>query len=157
MADLAGVEEQLARLREIILKARSMPMSASCVINRSEVLQAIDDVIERLPDEFLEAQQVIDQAQAKVSAGQVEADRIIADARSRVGQLAKDSDVVSAAEQLARTIKADAEAEAAELRREADVFIDARMASFESVLHKTATQVRTARLRLSERSGLDRG
>ena len=29
------------------------------------------------------------------------------------------------------------------------------MASFESVLHKTASQVKTARLRLAERSGLD--
>jgi hypothetical protein len=31
------------------------------------------------------------------------------------------------------------------------------MASFESVLHKTVSQVRTARARLSERSGLDAG
>ena len=30
-----------------------------------------------------------------------------------------------------------------------------RMAGFESVLHKTASQVKTARLRLAERSGLD--
>ena len=34
-------------------------------------------------------------------------------------------------------------------------FIDSRMASFESVLHKTASQVKTARIRLAERSGLD--
>ena len=29
------------------------------------------------------------------------------------------------------------------------------MAAFESVLHKTASQVKTARLRLADRSGLD--
>lgn len=156
MADLASVEVKLARLRELVVNARSMPMSASCVVNRSEVLQAIDDVIERLPDEFLEAQHVIDQAQAKVAAGQVMADGIIAAARERVGQLAENSEVVQAAQETAAKIHAEAEAEAAELRREADVFIDSRMASFESVLHKTATQVRTARLRLSERSGLDK-
>ena len=40
---------------------------------------------------------------------------------------------------------------------EIDEFIDGRMAGFESVLHKTATQVRTARARLAERSGLDTG
>jgi hypothetical protein len=50
---------------------------------------------------------------------------------------------------------ADAEEEAAALRRETDEFIDQRMAGFESVLHKTASQVKTARLRLAERSDLD--
>ena len=38
---------------------------------------------------------------------------------------------------------------------ETDLFIDSRMAGFESVLHKTSSQVRTARARLAERSGLD--
>ena len=38
-------------------------------------------------------------------------------------------------------MRAEADHEAAALRREIDEFIDARMASFESVLHKTASQV----------------
>ena len=40
-------------------------------------------------------------------------------------------------------MRAEADEEAAALRREIDEFIDARMASFESVLHKTVSQVRT--------------
>ena len=139
MADQDSAEQKLARLRELVLHARSMPMSASCVINRSEVLEAIDDVVKRLPDEFAEAQRVIDESQAKVAEGEAEADRIINEARGKVAQ-----------------IKADAETEAAALRRETDVFIDSRMASFESVLHKTSSQVKTARIRLSERSSLDK-
>jgi len=151
-----SVEEKLAKLREIVLHARAMPMSASCVINRNEVLQAIDDVVQHLPDEFAEAQRVIDEAQAKVAEGEAEADRIINEARGKVSQLAEDSEVVSRAQQLAAKIKAEAETDAAALRRETDVFIDSRMASFESVLHKTSSQVKTARIRLSERSSLDR-
>jgi regulator of protease activity HflC (stomatin/prohibitin superfamily) len=128
-----SVEEKLAKLREIVLHARAMPMSASCVINRNEVLQAIDDVVQHLPDEFAEAQRVIDEAQAKVAEGEAEADRIINEARGKVSQLAEDSEVVSQAQQLAAKIKAEAETDAAALRRETDVFIDSRMASFESV------------------------
>jgi regulator of protease activity HflC (stomatin/prohibitin superfamily) len=155
MADQKSAEERLAKLRELILDARSMPMSASCVINRNEVLAAIDEVVQALPDEFAEAQRVIDEAQAKVAEGEAEADRIINEARTKVSQLAEDSEVVAAAEALAAKLKAEAETEAMALRRETDVFIDARMASFESVLHKTSSQVKTARLRLSERSSLD--
>jgi regulator of protease activity HflC (stomatin/prohibitin superfamily) len=155
MADPGSAEEKLAELRELVLQARSMPMSASCVINRSEVLEAIDRVVQHLPEEFAEAQRVIDQAQGKVAEGEAEAARIVAEARSRVSRLAEDSEVVKEAEAMAARLKAEAETEAAALRRETDVFIDARMASFESVLHKTSSQVKTARLRLSERSSLD--
>jgi hypothetical protein len=63
--------------------------------------------------------------------------------------------MVRAAEQQAAKLRADAEEDVAALRRETDQFIDSRMASFESVLHKTASQVKTARIRLAERSGLD--
>jgi hypothetical protein len=132
-------EEKLAYLRELILNARAMPMSASCVINRGEVLAAIDDVIENLPEEIADAQQVIDRSAYKIAEGEAEASRILAEARDHAANLAQHSEVIRLAEQIAAE------------------FIDARMASFESVLHKTASQVRTARARLAERSGLDTG
>jgi F0F1-type ATP synthase membrane subunit b/b' len=150
-------EDKLAYLRELILNARAMPMSASCVINRGEVLAAIDDVIANLPDEIADAQQVIDMAAFKIAEGEAEAGRIMADARDHAANLAQHSEVVRVAEQLAAQMRTEAGTEAAALRRETDEFIDARMASFESVLHKTVSQVRTARARLSERSGLDAG
>jgi len=150
-------EDKLAQLRELITNARAMPMSASCVINRGEVLAAIDDVIENLPDEIADAQRVIDMAAFKIAEGEAEAGRIMADARDHAANLAQHSEVVRVAEHLAVELRADADQEAAALRRETDEFIDARMASFESVLHKTVSQVRTARARLSERSGLDAG
>ena len=150
-------EEKLAQLRELILNARAMPMSASCVINRGDVLAAIDEVIANLPDEIEDAQRVIDTSVSKIAEGEEEAGRILAEAREHAASLAQHSEVVRVAEQMAAEIRHEAEQEAAALRRETDEFIDARMASFESVLHKTASQVRTARARLAERSGLDTG
>jgi hypothetical protein len=157
MVGRGTAEEKLAYLRELILNARAMPMSASCVINRSEVLAAIDDVIENLPDEIAYAQRVIDTSASKVAEGEAEAGRILAEAREHAASLAQHSEVVRVAEQVAVQVRSEADQEAAALRREIDEFIDARMASFESVLHKTASQVRTARARLAERSGLDTG
>lgn len=155
MADRQTTEEKLANLRELILNARSMPMSASCVINRGDVLAAIDDVIENLPDEIADAQHVLDSSAAKIAEGEAEAGRILADAREHAARLAQHSEVVRVAETVAERMRLDAQDEAAALRRETDAFIDSRMAGFESVLHKTASQVKTARSRLAERSGLD--
>ena len=155
MADRQTTEEKLANLRELILNARSMPMSASCVVNRGEVLAAIDDVIENLADEIADAQHVLDRSEAKIAEGEAEAGRILADAREHAARLAQHSEVVRVAEAVAERMRLDAQDEAAALRRETDAFIDSRMAGFESVLHKTASQVKTARSRLAERSGLD--
>ena len=155
MPDRPTAEEKLTRLRELILNARAMPMSASCVINRAEVLSAIDEVIDNLPDEISDAQRVIDRSQAKIAEGEAESERLLAEARDEAEKLARQSEIVRVAEEQAAKIKADAEEEAQALRKETDLFIDSRMASFESVLHKTSSQVKTARSRLADRSGLD--
>ena len=155
MADQKTAEAKLARLRDLVAHARSMPMSASCVVNRADVLAAIDDVIDSLPDEIAEAQDVIENSRDAVSAGEAEAERITEQAKERAAKLATETEVLRVAEQKAATIIAEAEAEAAALRRESDAFVDSRMASFESVLARTTSQVRTARARLTERSRLD--
>lgn len=148
-------EEKLAQLRQLVLSARAMPMSASCVINRGDVLAAIDEVIDHLPDEISDAQRVIDRSTAKIAEGEAERERIVARAKEEVGRLARESEIVKTAETVAAGIVRDAEQEASALRKETDLFVDSRMASFESVLHKTSSQVRTARARLAERSNLD--
>ena len=98
MADRTTAEEKLAALREMIISARSMPMSASCVINRNDVLAAIDDVIENLPDEIAEAQDVIDASKAKIAEGEDEAAQILADAREQAANLAQHTEVIRVAE-----------------------------------------------------------
>ncbi len=155
MVERESAEDKLKRLRATIATARSMPMSASCVINRGDVLTVIDDIIDHLPDEIAAAQEVIDATQAKVTEGEAEAEQIVEEAREQAAELAEDSEIVKVAKERAAKIVADAENEAAALRKETDLFVDSRMASFESVLHKTTSQVRTARARLAERSGLD--
>lgn len=155
MADQKTAEEKLAALRELVANARSMPMSASCVVNRQDVLAAIDDVIDNLPDEIAEAQDVIENSNDAVAAGEAEAERITEEAKSKAAELAGETEVAKTADARAAEIIATAEADAAALRREADAFVDSRMASFESVLARTTSQVRTARARLAERSNLD--
>lgn len=156
MSDQNTAEAKLAKLRELVVNARSMPMSASCVVNRHDVLAAIDDVIDNLPDEIAEAQDVIENSRDAVAAGEAEAERITEEAKTRAAELAAETQVIKVAEDKAAEIVAKAEADAAALRREADAFVDSRMASFESVLARTSSQVKTARTRLAERSKLDR-
>lgn len=55
----------------------------------------------------------------------------------------------------AERLTSETESEAAELKREADAYVDARIAELEAGLAKTMSQIQTMRARLSERSHLD--
>ena len=110
MAGQKTAEAKLARLRDLVAHARSMQMSASCVVNRAEVLAAIDDVIDNLPDEIAEAQDVIESSRDSVAAGEAEAQRITEEAMARSIDLATETEVTKVAQQKAATIIAEAEA-----------------------------------------------
>src|SRR6478672_8155291 len=109
MVERESAEDKLKRLREIIATARSMPMSASCVINRGEVLTVIDDIIDHLPDEIAAAQEVIDATSAKVTEGEAEAAQIVAGAREQAAELAEEGEIVRVAKERAATLISDAE------------------------------------------------
>lgn len=109
-------------------------------------------ICEHLPAELADARAVLADRDATVAEGEAEAQRIIADAGNRAGEKAGESAQAQRAEEQATKIVENAQSEAAALRREADVFVDSRMAIFESVLAKTGNQVRTARRRLAEPS-----
>lgn len=147
--------ELLDQLRHLVTSAKSVPMSASCVVNRAEFLDLLDRARAGLPDELGRAQNVLADSDDHRAQGRAEADRIIADAHAEAARLASQTEVARVAREEADRVRSQAQEESAALRRETDVFIDSRMASFESVLHKTVSQVATARSRLSERSGLD--
>lgn len=138
----------LDRLREILSQAKGVPMSASCVVNRAELLELVDRIRAVLPEELGRAKGLLANSDA-------EAESILAAARAEASRRAEEHEIVREAREIAERLRQDTERECADLRRETDVFIDSRMASFESVLHKTTSQVATARQRLAERSALD--
>lgn len=146
--------EQLAVLRTMVEEARAVPLSTSCLISRAQTLQALDALAAAFADELAEARR--DSGIGLVEDARAEAERIVAEAREQAAALvstdAVHADAVRAASELTESTHVEAE----ELKREADVYVDQRLASLEASLAKTLSQLRTMRARLSERSGLDR-
>ncbi len=59
-----------------------MPMSASCILNRSEVLALVDDIRELLPEEFRHAEMLLQDREAVIEEGRREVDRLLNEARA---------------------------------------------------------------------------
>lgn len=148
-------EGVLDELRDLVLNAKAVPMSASCMLNRAEALAVIDRAKAALTEDVGEAHRVTATSLETLERAQHEAKQIVAAAEERASYLSTQNPVYEEAQRKAAALEAKALADAEALRREADAYVDARIATFEASLHKTMSQVRTMRERLARRSSLD--
>jgi cell division septum initiation protein DivIVA len=149
------VHEKLAELRQLVEQARSMPMSASAVVNRGELLELIDQLSSALETAFTESQRVVAEREEVVDEGRRAAEQIVADARNEREKIISDTDVYRVAKREADQIVERARAEADELRKETDDYVDAKLANFEITLERTTEAVKRGRERLAGRSAFD--
>ena len=149
------VHDKLDELTALVEAARSMPMSASCILNRTEVLALLDDIRELLPEEFRHAEMLLQDREAVVDEGRRESERLLEDARREQARLVSTTHVLAAASEEAERIRQAARVEADAMRREVDDYVDGKLANFEVVLDKTLAAVHRGREKLRGRHDLD--
>jgi len=133
MSDLAA---RLAQLEEIVREAKSMPLSSSALLNRDEVLEMLQQMQEELPEEVKQARWVVKDREDLLSKARADAERIVADAREDQLKLARREEVVERARQEADGILDLAEDRSRQIRKEAEDYVDAKLAQFEIALRK---------------------
>ncbi|MFE9255897.1 cell division initiation protein [Streptomyces sp. NPDC006879] len=150
------VQKKLDEIVKTVGSARSMPMSASCVVNRAELLAMLEEVRQALPGSLEQARELIGGREQMVQDARAEADRIIESAHSQRGSLISETEVVRQSRGEADRVLTEARAEAEEIRAEADDYVDSKLANFEVVLTKTIGSVDRGREKLLGRGpGLD--
>ncbi len=146
------VEELIRRLGDVISAGRPMPLSASVMVNRDEVLELVDAALGRLPEELREARWLLRERVEFLAKVRREGDDILEAARARAERMVERTEVVRASQQEARRIVEDAREEARRLRHEAEDFCDQRLAQFEVVLDRVMKTVQAGRSRLQAMS-----
>ncbi|WFB07198.1 ATP synthase F0 subunit B [Streptomyces sp. LX-29] len=142
------VSKKLDEIVDAVAGARSMPMSASCVVNRAELLAMLEEVRAALPGSLAQAQEVLGGRAQMVEQARQEADRIIESAHAQRGSLISDTEVARQSREEADRILTEARREAEEIRTEADDYVDSKLANFEVVLTKTIGAVDRGREKL---------
>ncbi|MFF9278405.1 ATP synthase F0 subunit B [Streptomyces griseosporeus] len=142
------VQKKLDEIVSTVSSARSMPMSASCVVNRAELLALLEEVRQALPGSLAQAQELIGDREQMVEEARREAERIIEQAHAERGSLISDTEIARRSQAEADRILAEARKEAEEIRAEADDYVDSKLANFEVVLTKTLGSVGRGREKL---------
>jgi cell division septum initiation protein DivIVA len=149
------IHDKLDELGEVIESARAVPMSASCMVNRDDVLALLDQVRRQLPSDLTRADALLADAEGVRAQARLQGEEIIAGAHEEKMRLVSETEVQAQAEREAGRIIAGAEAEAERMRREIDDYIDAKLANFELVLTKTLEAVARGRDKIAGRRAVE--
>ncbi|MFF1719654.1 ATP synthase F0 subunit B [Streptomyces sviceus] len=142
------VQKKLDEIVAAVSGARSMPMSASVIVNRADLLAMLEELRQALPGSLAQAQELIGDREQMVEQARQEAERIIGQAHAERGSLISDTEIARRSQAEADRILNEARQEAEEVRAEADDYVDSKLANFEVVLTKTLGSVGRGREKL---------
>jgi vacuolar-type H+-ATPase subunit H len=140
--------EKLNAAVTLIEEARGVPLSASCVVHRGEILEILDGARLALPSDLDQAIQIISARDVIVEEARVSAEQLIGTAREDVARMVEQTAIVQAARDEAQRILDDARELAEQERAEVESYIDGRLATLEVILNKTMESVARGRERL---------
>jgi hypothetical protein len=140
--------EKLNTAIAVVEEARGVPLSASCVVHRGEMLEILEGARELLPQDLFKAEAIIGEKERIIEEGRVSAEAMIATAREDVARMVEQTAIVQAARDEAQRILDEARDVAEDERREVEAYIDGRLATLEVILNKTMDAVARGRERL---------
>ena len=157
--DLAA---RIQQLEETIREAKSMPLSASVIVNREEMLEMVSGMREALPEEIKQARWVVKDREELLAKARRDAESLIDKANAEQRRLVSQQAVVQEAHDEAERVLSEAREHARQIRLEAEDYMDGKLAQFEiwlqkiedalartgGALKKTGDQVSVARERL---------
>jgi F0F1-type ATP synthase membrane subunit b/b' len=141
--------EKLTSAITMVEEARGVPLSASCVVHRGEMLELLDEAREALPNDLESAQKLIAARDAIIEEGRVSAEQMIAMAREDVARMVEQTSIVQMARDEARKILDGARTLGEQEKQEVEEYIDGRLATLEVILNKTQDAVARGRDRLA--------
>jgi F0F1-type ATP synthase membrane subunit b/b' len=140
--------EKISTAITMIEEARGVPLSASCVIHRGEILEVLEGARDYLPADLFEAEKLLATRDQIIEDGRVSAETMIATAREDVARMVEQTAIVQSARDEAQRILDEARDLAAHEREEVEAYIDGRLATLEVILNKTMEAVARGRERL---------
>jgi hypothetical protein len=128
------IAARIQQLEDMIKDAKSMPLSASALLNREELLELVAGLKETLPEEVKQARWVVKDLEELLTKARRDAEGIVEKARSEQSLMLSEEAVVQESQDEAERIIANAREQARAIRLEAEDYVDGRLAQFEAVL-----------------------
>lgn len=143
------LDDVLAQVEEQIRSAKSMPLSASALVDRKGLLALLEEARRVLPEELHRARDVVRERDELLMAARTESERYLERARAQRDEIVSQTEIVAQASREADKIIYEAKQAAARMRAEAEEYVEAKLANFEVVLNRTLQTVEKGRQRMA--------
>ncbi|MFM1937183.1 MAG: hypothetical protein RLZZ320_41 [Actinomycetota bacterium] len=147
--------EKLQSAITMVNEARAVPLSASCVVHRGELLGILEEINQALPADLANAKKLLANREHIVEEGRQSAEQLISHAREEVARMVEQTAIVAAAREESARLIEEAHLKVEQEREEVDAYIDSRLATLEVILNKTLEAVNRGRERLAGASDKD--
>jgi hypothetical protein len=131
-------------------QAKSMPLSASALVDREMFLTQLEELRTSLPDELRAARWMVREREAFIARTNEKAREILGKAREEADEMVSESNIVAEAVEEANILVRRAEGEARRLRLEAEDYIEKSLQRVESLLTGIVSQIQAGREELHQ-------
>jgi predicted nucleic acid-binding Zn-ribbon protein len=135
------IAARMQQLEELIMEAKSMPLSTSVLINREEALELIQEMRASLPEEIKQARWVVKDREQLLTKARKDAEGVIQQALEEQHRMASQEEVVKTSIREAERVLDEARSDARQIRHEAEDYMDQKLAAFEATITKTLEQL----------------
>lgn len=116
--------ELLEYLQEIIETSSKIPVTGKVVINKKEVLEILDQIINNLPEQFKKAQWIVEEKQKIINEAKEEAELIQKESIDQIKKQIENHDITREARIRAQEIISSAQKDAKNMRLSARDYAD---------------------------------
>jgi vacuolar-type H+-ATPase subunit H len=138
---LMDIAARMQQLEELIMEAKSMPLSTSVLINREEALELIQEMRASLPEEIKQARWVVKDREQLLTKARKDAEGVIQQALEEQHRMASQEEVVKTSIRESERILDEARSDARQIRHEAEDYMDQKLAAFEATITKALEQI----------------
>jgi cell division septum initiation protein DivIVA len=138
-----NVIELLEYLQDIVESAAKVPITGKVVIDKKEVLEVVDQVINYLPDEFKKAQWVMTERERILGEAQKEYEAVKKQTMDLLKKQVENHDIVKEANLRAQEIIASAQREAKAIRIGARDYADEILSQLEKEIDVKTNEILT--------------
>ena len=143
-----SAQDLIRQAVDVVATAKAMPLSASVLVSRDELMDLLEAAIDRLPGELREARWLLREREEFMAERSREAAQLMEDVRVQAERMVARTEIVRQANQVAQRILDDANEEARRTRHETEDYCDQKLAGMEIVLDRVLRTVRSGRQKL---------
>ena len=149
-------QDLVAEMVMAISEAKTIPASGKVIVDREQMLQTLEMLQERLPEEMRTARWMVRERETFVARTNERVRELVQRARQKADELIADTSIIGEATEEANILVRRAEDHSHRIRLEAEDYADDRLERLESLMGRVLEQIQTMRAELRQSRSVDR-